>query len=64
MSNWEYLFAFKGASTVKAAFRELTRRFDFAWYGNLGVDALAWAMFRKIAEPLLAPPVEGATARG
>ncbi|MFZ5441636.1 MAG: DUF4129 domain-containing protein [Myxococcota bacterium] len=55
LSNWEYLFAFKGASSLKAAFKELTRRFDFAWYGNLGVDALAYAMFRRTAEPLLAP---------
>ena len=63
LSNWEYLFAFKGASTLKAAFKELTRRFDFAWYGNLGVDALAYAMFRKVAEPLLAPSPEGAPTR-
>lgn len=61
LSNWEYLFAFKGASSLKAGFKELTRRFDFAWYGNLGVDALAYAMFRKVAEPLLVP-AEGATA--
>ncbi len=53
LSNWEYLFAFKGSSALKAAFKELTSRFDFAWYGNLGVDALAYAMFRKVAEPLL-----------
>ena len=62
LSNWEYLFAFKGASALKAGFKELTRRFDFAWYGNLGVDALAYAMFRKVAEPLLIP-TEGANAR-
>ena len=55
LSNWEYLFAFKGASALKAGFKELTRRFDFAWYGNLGVDGLAYAMFRKVAEPLLVP---------
>ncbi len=63
LSNWEYLFAFKGASSLKAAFKDLTRRFDFAWYGNLGVDGVAWAMFRRVAEPLLAPPAEGASAR-
>lgn len=63
LSNWEYLFAFKGASSLKAGFKELTRRFDFAWYGNLGVDSLAYAMFRKVAEPLLAAPPEGADAR-
>lgn len=63
LSNWEYLFAFKGTSTLKSAFKELTRRFDFAWYGNLGVDSLAYAMFRKVAEPLLVPSAEGAPAR-
>ncbi len=63
LSNWEYLFAFKGAAPRKGAFRELTRRFDFAWYGNLGVDGLAYAMFRKVAEPLLAPAAEGAPTR-
>lgn len=63
LSNWEYLFAFKGAAALKAGFKELTRRFDFAWYGNLGVDALAWAMFRRTAEPLLAPQPEGAPPR-
>lgn len=59
-SNWEYLFSFKGASTLKAAFKELTRRFDFAWYGNLGVDALAYSTFRQVCAPLLAQPSEGA----
>ena len=63
LSNWEYLFAFKGALSLKAGFKELTRRFDFAWYGNLGVDSLAYAMFRKVAEPLLVPTVEGGAAR-
>ncbi|MDP2276236.1 MAG: DUF4129 domain-containing protein [Archangium sp.] len=62
LSNWEYLFAFKGASSLKAGFKDLTRRFDFAWYGNLGVDSLAYAMFRKVAEPLLVP-AEGSTTR-
>ncbi len=61
-SNWEYLLAFKGSSSARAAFRELTRRFDFAWYGNLGVDALAYAMFRQVVGPLLQPS-EGAPAR-
>ena len=34
---------------------ELTRRFDFAWYGNLDVDSPSWTTFRQTAEPLLAP---------
>ena len=63
LSNWEYLFAFKGASSLKAGFKELTRRFDFAWYGNVGVDSLAYSVFRQVAEPLLAPAKEGAAAR-
>lgn len=63
LSNWEYLFAFKGTSAFKAAFKELTRRFDFAWYGNLDVDSMAWSIFRRTAEPMLAPPAEGAPAR-
>ncbi|MFT3707198.1 MAG: DUF4129 domain-containing protein [Archangium sp.] len=63
LSNWEYLFAFKGAGALKLGFRELTRRFDFAWYGNEGVDSSAWSIFRRTAEPMLAPPAEGAPAR-
>jgi len=62
-SNWEYLFAFKGSSFQKTGFRDLTSRFDFAWYGNLGVDADAWLGFRRTAEPLLVPP-QGEAANG
>ncbi|MDX2008955.1 MAG: DUF4129 domain-containing protein [Myxococcaceae bacterium] len=53
-SNWDYLFAFKGGGAQKSAFRELTRRFDFAWYGNLEVSDGAYATFRRIVQPLLA----------
>jgi len=62
-SNWEYLSNFKGPGELKRPFRELTRRFDFAWYGNLDANELAWAMFRQTAEPLLAPREPEATAR-
>lgn len=62
LSNWEYLFAFKGSGAFKTAFKELTRRFDFAWYGNVDVDSLAWAVFRRTAEPMLVPPT-GEAAR-
>lgn len=64
LSNWEYLLAFRGSSSIKSAFRELTRRFDFAWYGNLAVDALAYGVFRRLAEPVLAtrPPEVSAHA--
>lgn len=58
-SNWEYLRSFKGAREHHEAFRNLTRRFDFAWYGNQDLDgqvsARAWQHFRTIAEPLLVP---------
>ena len=55
-SNWDYFRGFKGNGEVLKPFRELTRRFDFAWYGNLEVSAAAWATFRSICEPILAPP--------
>jgi hypothetical protein len=52
-SNWDYLLAFKGAAELRHGFRELTRRFDFAWYGHLDVTDAAWATFRATAEPML-----------
>lgn len=57
-SNWDYLRAFKGASSLRQAFRELTRRFDFAWYGHLDVTDGAWSAFRATAEPILSSPAE------
>jgi hypothetical protein len=56
VSNWDYLLGFKGSPQVKTAFRELTRRFDFAWYGNVLVTPPAWAAFRATAEPVLSRP--------
>ncbi|MBL8917738.1 MAG: DUF4129 domain-containing protein [Myxococcaceae bacterium] len=53
-SNWDYLFGFKGPGESKSAFRDLTRRFDFAWYGNLDVTEPAYRTFRAIVQPLLA----------
>lgn len=53
-SNWDYLFGFKGPGDHKSAFRDLTRRFDFAWYGNLDVTEPAYRAFRTIVQPLLA----------
>ncbi len=59
-SNWDYFRGFKGNSRILAPFRELTRRFDFAWYGNLEVSQAAWNTFRGVCEPILAPaPEEG-----
>ncbi|MBN9683799.1 MULTISPECIES: DUF4129 domain-containing protein [unclassified Corallococcus] len=56
LSNWDYLRAFRGRPEVKAPFRELTRRFDFAWYGNVPVSADGYTEFRAITAPLLAAP--------
>lgn len=52
-SNWDYLFGFKGPGHAKQAFRELTRRFDFAWYGQLEASEGAYQAFRTIVAPLL-----------
>ncbi|WP_375760673.1 DUF4129 domain-containing protein [Corallococcus exercitus] len=61
LSNWDYLRAFRGRPEVKAPFRELTRRFDFAWYGNVPVGADGYTEFRALTAPLLAaPPVQEA----
>ena len=62
LSNWDYLRAFRGRPEVKAPFRELTRRFDFVWYGNLPVGREGYTEFRAITAPLLAaPPVQEAS---
>jgi hypothetical protein len=52
-SNWDYFRGFKGPMSALTPFRELTRRFDFAWYGNLEVSRDAWLKFRSITQPLL-----------
>lgn len=56
LSNWDYLSQFRGHAEWKAPFRELTRRFDFAWYGNLPVGVDGYREFRALTEPLLAAP--------
>lgn len=56
LSNWDYLYQFRGRAEWKAPFRELTRRFDFAWYGNLPVGVDGYREFRALTEPLLAAP--------
>lgn len=58
-SNWDYFRGFKGPGEVLKPFRELTRRFDFAWYGNLEVSAVSWTTFRATCEPVLNRPGEG-----
>jgi len=62
-SNWDYFRGFKGPLTALQPFKELTRRFDFAWYGNLEVSSDSWSAFRSITRPLLDPaPTEPANA--
>ncbi|QSQ18648.1 DUF4129 domain-containing protein [Pyxidicoccus parkwayensis] len=56
LSNWDYLRQFRGRSDWKPPFRELTRRFDFAWYGNVPVGAEGYREFRALTAPLLAAP--------
>jgi hypothetical protein len=55
LSNWDYLRQFKGRREWLPSFRELTRRFDFAWYGNLPVGVEGYRDFRTLCAPMLAP---------
>lgn len=52
-SNWDYVKAFKGGLEELPPFRDLTRRFDFAWYGRLGADASGYDTARTLAGPLV-----------
>jgi hypothetical protein len=56
LSNWDYLRQFKGHREWLPPFRELTRRFDFAWYGNLPVGVEGYRDFRTLCAPMLATP--------
>ncbi len=56
LSNWDYLRQFKGRREWLPPFRELTRRFDFAWYGNLPVGVEGYRDFRTLCAPMLATP--------
>jgi hypothetical protein len=56
LSNWDYLRTFKGRREWLPPFRELTRRFDFAWYGNLPVGPDGYRDFRALTQPMLAAP--------
>jgi hypothetical protein len=58
LSNWDYLRHFKGRRDWLPPFRELTLRFDFAWYGNLPVGADGYRDFRTLTQPLLTGPVQ------
>jgi hypothetical protein len=58
LSNWDYLRNFKGRRDWLPPFRELTYRFDFAWYGNLPVSADGYRDFRTLTQPLLTAPAQ------
>jgi hypothetical protein len=62
LSNWDYLRGFRGRAEWKPPFRELTRRFDFAWYGNTPVGAEGYREFRDLTQPLLAAPAPSEAA--
>jgi hypothetical protein len=68
LSNWDYCAAFKGEAEQLPPFRDLTRRFDYGWYGRRGADEPGYAAFKQQVAPLLghAPltPAEGGGARG
>lgn len=54
-SNWDYFRGFKGPRDWVPPFRELTRRFDFTYYGNLGATSEGYHQFRELSRPLLSP---------
>ena len=58
-SNGDYVRAFRGDRGQLPSFRDLTRRFDFAWYGRLGADADGFAAARALAAPLVEPAQGG-----
>lgn len=69
-SNWDYLRRFRGPPAWLSPFRELTARFDFAYYGNAAVGLTGYHAFRELSGPLLstvatpppAPPPEAPRA--
>jgi hypothetical protein len=64
LSNWDYLRQFRSRREWVPSFRELTRRFDFAWYGNLPVGADGYRDFRALCAPMLTPtPTTAEAAR-
>jgi hypothetical protein len=53
LSNWDYLRRFKGKDAWRASFRELTFRFDWAFYGHAELGADGYGGFRGLCEPIL-----------
>ena len=64
LSNWDYLRQFRSRREWVPSFRELTRRFDFAWYGNLPVGADGYHAFRALCAPMLTAPPATPEAAG
>ncbi len=68
LSNWDYFRRFRGRREWLPAFRDLTLRFDFAWYGVAEVSREDYVTFRALSEPLLRPdanePQRGAVSAG
>lgn len=58
LSNWDYLRRFRGALAFKDDFRELTFRFDYAFYGNEALGEAAYARFRSRAGRILGAGTE------
>lgn len=56
LSNWDYLLQFRSRREWLPSFRELTLRFDFAWYGNVPVGADGYRDFRALCAPMLSTP--------
>lgn len=53
-SNWDYLRHFRGELALKPPLRELTLRFDHAFYGRAEVGLDGYQSFRTLCAPLLA----------
>jgi tetratricopeptide (TPR) repeat protein len=69
LSNWDYCRRFRGRREWLPTFRDLTHRFDFAWYGVAEVEQPGYLHFRSLTEPLLRPEPDerarpGGDARG
>lgn len=62
LSNWDYLRHFRGRREWLQPLRELTRRFDFAWYGHAPVGAEGYRDFRALCAPMLAAARAGEAA--
>jgi hypothetical protein len=61
-SNWDYVRSFRGAVSERPVLRELTLRFDYAWYGRTGIDSQSYERARELSLPILRPREEGTDA--